>query len=136
VADRRWASAVASASASVSASAPWAAILASLGNPRGRTHRFAVAPSPQRGTPCCSFRLGEGPALQLQSANARLLVDRHFLGGLNLIQMLVPHNELPLMVGGVGGITPLDIPPIPPLYSLTRGNARNEESPAAASRLS
>jgi hypothetical protein len=41
----------------------------------------------------------------------------HFLGGLNLIQMLLPHNELPVMVGGVGGITPLDIPPIPPLYS-------------------
>jgi hypothetical protein len=31
--------------------------------------------------------------------------------------MLLPHNELPVMVGGVGGITPLDIPPIPPLYS-------------------
>ena len=67
--------------------------------------------------PRCSLRVGEGPTLQVQSANARLLVDRHFLGGLNLIQMLLPHNELPVMVGGVGGITPLDIPPIPPLYS-------------------
>ncbi len=37
------------------------------------------------------------------------------------------------MVGGVGGITPLDIPPT--LAFPTRGNARNEESPAAASRL-
>jgi hypothetical protein len=79
--------------------------------------RFSVAPSPQRGNPRCSLRIGEGPALQIQSANARLLVDRHFLGGLNLIQMLLPHNELPVMVGGVGGITPLDIPPIPPSYS-------------------
>ena len=67
--------------------------------------------------PRCSLRVGGGPALQVQSANARLLVDRHFLGGLNLIQMLLPHNELPVMVGGAGGITPLDIPPIPPLYS-------------------
>jgi hypothetical protein len=49
---------------------------------------------------------------------------RHFLGGLNLVQMWPPHNELPLIVEGVGGITPPDIPPIPPLYS-QRGNSRS-----------
>jgi hypothetical protein len=110
-------------------------ILAFLRNPRGRSplvepppvrtvspqakpyNGYVFAPSPQRGNPPCSFQLGEGPAFQVQSANVRLLVDRHFLGGLNLIQMLLPHNELPVMLGGVGGITPLDIPPIPPLYS-------------------
>ena len=110
-------------------------ILAFLRNPRGRSplvepppprtvspqakpyDGYVFAPSPQRGNPRCSFQIGEGPAFQVQSANVRLLVDRHFLGGLNLIQMLLPHNELPVMVGGVGGITPLDIPPIPPLYS-------------------
>jgi hypothetical protein len=37
-----------------------------LGNPRGRTLQiFAVAPSPQRGNPRCSLRIGEGPAFQM-----------------------------------------------------------------------
>ena len=112
-----------------------AVILAFLRNPRGRSplvepppprtvspqakpyDGYVFAPSPQRGNPRCSFQIGEGPAFQVQSANVRLLVDRHFLGGLNLIQMLLPHNELPVMVGGVGGRTPLDIPPLHHSYS-------------------
>jgi hypothetical protein len=33
---------------------------------------YAVAPPPQRGNPRCSFRIGEGPALQMLAAgNAR-----------------------------------------------------------------
>jgi hypothetical protein len=47
--------------------------------------------------------------------------------------MWPPHNELPVIVEGVGGITPLDIPPIPPLYS-QRGNSRSNHSFLAHAR--
>jgi hypothetical protein len=57
------------------------------------------------------------------SANVRPLAYGHFLRGLNLVQMWPPHNELPVIIEGARGITPLAIPPIPPLYS-QRGNSR------------
>jgi hypothetical protein len=63
-----------------------------------------------------SLRRGSGP-LPVATANVRPSVYLHFLGGVNLLQMWPPHKELPVMFEGEGGITPLDIPPIPPLYS-------------------